>query len=317
MVELLNTLNLAHPEIEAFIADADDVPALLQKALEVGCTVLRRLETDEHVDYLERKISSTVQRVEDAFDELSDKLDAQLTWQLDSGSPLARLHNSIRTEILGLRDAVVREDAISEVIQHTTLKGAEFEEEVWTRLQAIAKPLSDMVEDTRTKVEAVSGSKKGDYVYESDGVGRIVIDAKNHNRFGSLPAMLTYLKEAILQRSSGFGIIVAPDASCLQKQIGEWNVYEDKIITTLDLLEVSIRYAKFVLAYRRDSGRSDPVKLRGSLAAIRRKMKDFATMKSKLTKLQNGVAASVDDIKNLLDSTKGEIEKLIEEMEES
>ncbi len=83
----------------------------------------------------------------------------------------------------------------------------------------------------------------------------------------------------------------------------------------MDHLEVSIRYAKFVLAYQQDSGRSDPVKLRGKLADVRRKMKDFSTMKSKLTKLQNGVGASVDDIKSLLESTKGEIEKLIGEME--
>ena len=314
MIDLLETLNLTHPEVEAFLGEAspEEIPTLLQRALEVGCTVIRRIETDEHADYLERRISHTVQRVEDAFDGLSEKLNDQLTWQTDPASPLARLHSAIREEILGLRDAVVREEAISEIIQKTALKGAEFEEEVWDRLQKIAKPHSDAVEDTRITAEAVSGSKKGDYVYTVEGIGRIVIDAKNHNRLGSLPAMLSYIKEAILQRTAGFGIIVAPDASCLQKQIGEWNVYEDKIITTLDNLELSLRYAKFVMDYRERSGLGDSTMVQEKLATVRRYMKDFSTWKSKLTKLQNGVSSAIEDIKNSLDSTKAEIERALE-----
>lgn len=314
MVDLLESLHLTHPEIVAYLEDKDDNLLALQRALEVGCTVLRRIETNEHADYLERRIASTVQMVEGAFRNLSDDLEDQLMWQADDNSPLAHLHRSIRNEILNLRDAVVREQATQEVIQQTALKGEQFEEQVWTRLQEIAKPNSDAVEDTRTKVEAISQSKKGDYVYQSTA-GRIVIDAKNHNRLSSLPAMLAYLKEAIIQRSAGFGIIVAPDTESLQKQIGDWNVYEDKIITTFDLLEVSIRYAKFVMDYREKSGVSDATVIQEKLVAVRRALKDFTTWKSKLTKLQNGVSSSIEDLKSSLDSTKAEIEKALTEAE--
>lgn len=319
MQTTLDLLDLTHPEIQAWLEDYDEEKrtAAIQRALEVGCTVLRRAETAEHADYLDRRIEHTVQQVQSAFDGLSDQLEQQLLWETDCDSPLRHMHDSLRSEIQGLRDSVTRQQAIDEVIQQTTLKGEAFEAEMWSQLQSIAKPFGDTVLDTRTTAEAVSGSKKGDFVYESPGTGRIVLDAKNYNKLGSLPGMLAYIKEAMLQRTCGFGIIVAPDSSCLQKQVGEWNVYEDRIITSIDHLQLSIRYAKFVMDFKERAGAGDATRIQEQLAIVRRTMKDFTSWKSKLTKLQNGVASSVEDLKSSMDSAKSQIEQALQTAEQA
>ena len=120
--------------------------------------------------------------------------------------------------------------------------------------------------------------------------------------------MLNYLKEACRERNAKIGIIVAPNINSLQKQIGEWNVYGSYIITPIDYLEISIKYAKFAIQLQ--STESDDVNLGiviQKLDAIKRKMKDFSSIKSKLTKMNNGVTTSIIDLQKILDSLREDI----------
>ncbi len=204
-----------------------------------------------------------------------------------------------------------------ELLDSTTKKGFPFEDKVFEKLQTIAHPFGDVVEDTSLKAEAISGSKKGDYVYHIAGTdATIVLDAKNYGRLKSLPAMLGYLKDAMRDRGSKIGVIVVPEKENLQKQIGEWNVYGRSIITPLEFLEINIKYAKFVLRLEdTDTQTVNMGLVRQKLEAVQRKMKEITSVKTKLTKLSNGVASSVADIQENLDNIRHDINEKLSEIQ--
>ena len=236
-------------------------------------------------------------------------------WDNPGKSPLGQVYSSLRQEIAELRDTIMKMAGQQELLEKTTKKGFPFEDRVFEELQRIAHPFGDVVEDTSLKAEAISGSKKGDYVYHLQGSDlSIVLDAKNYGRLKSLPAMLAYLKDAMRDRGSRIGVIVVPEKENLQKQIGSWNVYDKNIITPLEYLEISIKYAKFVL--RLQSGDDHTLNtglIQQKLEFITRKMKEITSVKSKLTKLANGVASSVADIQENLDSLRQDVnDKLLE-----
>jgi len=232
-----------------------------------------------------------------------------------TSTPLNQVYHGLRQEISLLRDTVMKMAGQQEMLEQTSKKGFPFEDIVYAELQRIAHPFGDVVEDTSLKVEAISGSKKGDFVYHlADTDHSIVLDAKNYGKLKSLPAMLQYLKDAMHDRSSKIGIIVVPNKRNLQKQIGSWNVYGKSIITPLDSLEVSIKFAKFSIQLHNSDAKSINTGLvQQKLETVQRKMKEISSVKSKLTKLSNGVAASIVDIQENLDIIRADInEKLLE-----
>jgi len=206
--------------------------------------------------------------------------------------------------------------AQEKLIEQTTLKGFSFEDQVFDRLQEIARPYADTVTDT-SKVSEISGSKKGDYLYEiSNTKDQIVLDAKAYKRLNSLPAMLTYIEQAIKDRQAQFGVIVVPEKSNLQKQIGEWNVYGNIIITPLEHLETSVKYAKNALQIKKsDDNEINLGLLRYKLEEISRKIKEFSSVKGKLTKLNNGLGSSISEIQDNLDSIRDAVIQKLDEID--
>jgi len=244
-------------------------------------------------------------------------LDEKLKMDLEGRTPLGQLFVGLKTEISLLRDTIVRIIARQELVDQTTKKGFVFEEVVLERLEEIAKPFGDIVEDISLKSEAISNSKKGDFLYQyGDSGARVVLDAKNYGKLKSLPAMLAYIKEAIKERDAKFGIIVAPNEQSLQKQIGCWNAYNNCIVCTIDSLGVALRYAKYYTQL--STGESANLNVGGvqmKLEEISRKLKEFTSMKAKLTKLSNGVATAVQEIQTLIDETRDRIHQLLEEID--
>jgi len=236
----------------------------------------------------------------------------------DNKTPLAQVFNGLKAEVNSLRDTIMKYLGQQELIEQTSAKGFVFEEIVFDRLQEVARNNSDVAEDVSLKAESVSGSKKGDYLYWLGGsLDNIVLDAKNYKKLNSLRAMLDYLNTAMLERNSKMGIIVVPDVKNMQKQIGEWNIYDgNKIITALPHLEISIKYAKY--AIRLQDSDSKDINLRvvkDKLETIQRKLKEITTVKSKLTKLANGVEAAIQDIQQTLDNIREDITAHLNEID--
>lgn len=230
-------------------------------------------------------------------------------------TPLNQIYHGLRQEIMELRDTVMKVAGQQEMLQQTSKKGFPFEDQVFEELQRIARPFGEIVEDTSLKAEAITGSKKGDYVYKlANTDASIVLDAKNYGKLKSLPAMIQYLKDAMRDRNAKIGVIVVPNSDSLQKQIGSWNVYGRCIITPLDSLEISIKFARLMIQMNNSDSQSVNIGLvQQKLETIQRKMKEFTSVKTKLTKLSNGVTSSVADIQENLDDLRHAInEKLLE-----
>jgi hypothetical protein len=237
---------------------------------------------------------------------------------LSEGTPLSQMQEALHKEIAELRDQLMQLKGQKELIEKTTIKGYPFETTVFEKLQEIARPHSDLVEDTSLKVVAISGSKKGDYLYTlANSEINIVVDAKNYAKLKSLRGMLSYLRDALEQRNAEMGIIVVPTKASMQKQIGDWNFYEgNKIITSLEHLEVSIKFAKFMMQLKYDADSDvNVVEIRAKLESIQQRMRDITVLKSKLTKLSNGVGSSVTEIQQMLDRLKEDIGSKLEDIE--
>lgn len=243
--------------------------------------------------------------------------ESKLQMDLEGSTPLGQLFVGLKAEISSLRDTIVKIVAKQELIDQTTKKGLVFEEVVLQRLEEIARPLGDLVEDISLKSEAISNSKKGDFLYQYGDSGvRVVLDAKNYGKIKSLPAMLAYIKEAMKERDASFGIIVAPDEQSLQKQVGSWNAYNNCIVCAVDFLNIALKYAKYyVQLSSSESVTLNAGSVQMKLEEIGRKLKEFTTMKAKLTKLSNGVATAVQEIQSLIDETRDRIQQLLEEID--
>jgi len=313
--------------------------------LEIGVSVLSRLSASQDLDYVDKRINEFLHAVEQNFTDhyehgstsFAEQLDRtvntyfgkngdvlnliedKLRTDLEGKTPLGQVYTGLKAEISSLRDLLMHLEGRHEVEEKTTAKAYPFEDKVFQRLQEIAKPYADIVDDMSLKAEAISGSKKGDYVYAlalSDK--NIVLDAKNYSKLRSLKAMLDYLRDAMKSRSSKIGIIVVPEKHNLQKQIGDWNFYDgDKIITSFEHLEVSIKFAKFAITLQTSSSKEVNVGgIQNKLESIQRKMKEISTVKSKLTKLSNGVATSVGEIQSLLDTIRDDVNEKLSDIEE-
>jgi len=265
-------------------------------------------------------VSKLKTSIEDYFGEkgkalslIEDKLKVDLTGQ----TPLGQVFVGLKSEIASLRDEIMKLEGQKELQDKTTLKGFSFEDKVFESLQMIAKPYADLVEDISLKAEVITESKKGDYLYTlAPSNINIVIDAKNYKKLKSLKAMLTLLDTAMKDRDAKIGIVVVPNKDSLQKQIGDWNCYDNnKIITSFEHLEISIKFAKSVSALQTHPHAEINISsVKSKLDVIQRKLKEMSIVKSKLTKLSNGVMESIIDIQSTLDAMKTEIENTFVEL---
>jgi len=245
--------------------------------------------------------------------EISNILKKELRLETGSDTALSRLYRDLSSEIQQFRDVMMREMGFEEGVKSTTQKGFDFEDVLYDELCRLAKPHSDIVEFTGQAAE-IGGSKKGDFLYSASS-HKIVLDAKHFQQVTSLPALLKYLDECLETRQAQFAIAVVPDVESMQKQMGIWNIYGNRIITPIDYLEISIKYAKGILAIGQNKGDNlDEGWMLNRLDDIQRKMKDISSIKSKLTKLQNGVKSTIEDVQGNLDALKQDTMRLIDNM---
>lgn len=328
---LIEVLRSAQIKIEESASKVDTGRFELDRKFDPNNKVGYLNQLIEQINGFERKINSQFSETDSAsfvgklktnlnnhFGENGQVLSLiESKFQLNGSTPLNQVYCNLKQEISSLRDLLMKLIGQQELLQETTKKGFPFEHLVFEKLQDIARPFNDLVEDTSLKVVAISGSKKGDYVYSLFGTDtKIVLDAKNYNKLKSLPAMLAYIQEAMIERDAKFGIIVAPDVASLQKQIGSWNVYGSIIITPIDYLEMSIKYARYALQFEvttQDSLNSALIKQK--LDLVQRKIKEVTSIKTKLTKLSNGVVTSVDELQKILDALKSDISDALTEVE--
>ncbi|MBM2814846.1 MAG: hypothetical protein HW421_1608 [Ignavibacteria bacterium] len=219
-------------------------------------------------------------------------------------------------EIQELRDSITKKITQKEMIEKSTIKGTDFEEDVYLKLQEIARPIGDIVDDLSKIVGINAYSKKGDYTYKLKEGHQIVIEAKN-TEMTSLRQSIEYLNKSMMNRNAIFAIYVTKSENQLQDQVGIFGFRDDnKIFTTIEYLEYAIIWTRLFLTKINQSNIEGINKdfVNEYLNQIINKIKEFTNIKTKLKKIQNTVEENIKDIQDNLDNIKTDIDNYIKQI---
>ena len=147
----------------------------------------------------------------------------------------------IKQEVKATKSAAEAEDLI---IQSTTKKGFAFEDILESALENMAATRGGIVKNLSTTSGDVTRSKKGDFSYTVNSIGKkIIIEAKSK----AMPALKNVLVDIKLtkeNRSADYVIYLTEHEEQLHKQVGLFQEYDDdKLVTHYGLLEVALKVA--------------------------------------------------------------------------
>jgi len=224
---------------------------------------------------------------------------------------LGEYHYNIQRDIIALREAIAKKEGIDELSEVASEKGFEFEKVLFEKLQEIAKPFNDIVEETGTITDA--SGKKGDFMYTLATGEKFLIEAKDTKVV--LKSSLDYLNEAMKNRSVPFSLMVTEHIEQLPKQVGLFGVYEDnKVITSMHYLEIAVKWCRMLLrkASLEKTEDVNVTAISNEIQSVVAQLKNIANIRRKLTSLNSFVEKNTGEIRTIADALKEEIEKSIE-----
>ena len=235
-------LTIDDPSVVDYFAALDDneVNQRVHEVIRVGVTAIQAGDTAANTELVRRRFEALEQRLEDELDEvfgdrgsLPEMLEnhlgenGRLTDLFDphaDGTPIAKLRKDIVGEVQDFRNMMIKKEGAEELVEATPLSGFAYEDELWERLETLARIHGDDVDRTG-ETTGVGRSKKGDFVVEVDGNGpRFVIEAKDTAL--TLPEIQDELEESIPNRDAVFGVLLAKQQNQLPKKVGWFNEYE-------------------------------------------------------------------------------------------
>jgi hypothetical protein len=273
------------------------------------------------VGRLEELITEASEQFEQMFDpEVKGSYTSRLNEQLASlfgeeGRPGA-LGNSLRDalqpvlkEIQELKEKIEARKAAEQVIAASTLKGRPFEELVHARLSQFAQPFGD---DVLAVGNGNGGSKAGDFLVMLNGSGKsFVVEARDRKQM-SLPAIKGELDRERAERDADLAIYVSSGPDMLPQHVGDFQIYEDKLITTVDNLHIAYRMARLVAMSQAPTGEIDIPGLRGVLTKLKDAASSLRNVKTKASQIRK----LTDGIQTDADGTEEKLLALLEEAEE-
>lgn len=287
-----------------------------------------KLNPDLETSYL-GKMKATVKNVQEKINNMLDNsqigsfaynLEEELGKYFGEKSPMLEsveyrldvFKDKINSEIIKLREEIAKKEGEQEGLKKTAIKGFSFEDDVEEVVSNYASLKSEVYVNTAKLSQTSGSSKKGDFVYEFEDGNRIVIEAKDKIYNGIKPT-LKYLDEAMETRSCDYAILVVANIEQLPKNSLGFNIYEgNKLLCVLDFLPYALQFLRlYIEAKNTDSIDLNPDVIVNGVERIQNQVKNFVTMKSKLTSLSNNTVNSVNEIKSLLDGVHEEINSVL------
>jgi len=273
------------------------------------------------------KLDELVRQAKSSFEQMFDpnittsyayRLNQQLSQVFGtnghSGVLQAALQESLKpvfSELHDLKAKVESKKAAEEIIEASTLKGKPFEDIVQDELSSLARPYSD---DVQFVGLGANGSRAGDFLITLAGLGRsIVVEARNRKQ-GSLPAIKADLDREIKARAADLAIYVTNGPEQLPLHVGGFQIYGNKIVTTIETLHIAYRLARVLAAIENPEGPLDLGSLRDVLAKIKDAASSLRKIKTKATqveKLGQTIGADAEGTEDLLFSLIESAEKLL------
>jgi hypothetical protein len=271
---------------------------------------------------------SAVSRIKELLAAHLDGEGSTLYKTLDLTNPNSPLHkwreelrqgfNEIKTQLENYRTEVetrlAAQQARVEALEKSALKGGAYQDLVFEATSRIARHFGDSVEPTGDLPE-IDGSKVGDVVVtvnprDTGGApARLVLEAKD--RLMGLTPILRELEEARKNRGATAAIAVYSRADLMPAGTGPFSEHGVNLYLCLyekenpdaAALELAYRAARFWAM--RDLARAearavDPGKAREEIAAARKLLASFASIKGKITQIKTAVGQGTDELENEL-----------------
>lgn len=250
------------------------------------------------VGCLEKLIEEATERLEQMFDpdtkgSYAAKLSEQL-WGVFGGNGRVGLLQAslldaikpILSELRELKEKFEGRKAAEQVIASTTLKGPRFEELVHVRLSHLAQPFGD---DLAAVGSGNGGSKAGDFLVTVNGSGkRVVVEARDRKQM-SLPAIKDDLERELKERGADVALYVSSCREMLPQHVGEFQIYGEKVVTTVENLAIAYRVARVMAMMEAPNGELDVTQLRGILSKIKDAAHSLRNVRSKASQIEKFV----------------------------
>lgn len=283
---VINYLTIRDTRIIDFLRTVkpEEYELMITKALEIGFRVLIDQHTVDRVDYVDKEFQSFSNGIEQSitnfqkmigdyfgaegnlvqlFDEENPKslpskvvsavmdqksgLRALLDPQ-NTVSPFYKLREELIKQITDLRDVVAREKGKAEIYDKTSLKGTDFENELFVLLNQLCKHYGDNVTHVGGKATS-TGQKVGDLVI---GVADpllggeeliIVIEAKDKESV-NIKELRKELGRAIENRNADLAIGIIKNRTAIPDYVGHFRFFEPNMIVCCgeDPLTIELAY---------------------------------------------------------------------------
>jgi hypothetical protein len=312
-------------QIGDLIADARRDVQCWQKDLDARATSL--LDPDKKTSAT-GKLDELVRQAKSSFEQMFNpsnatsyayKLNQQLSQVFGTdgraGTLQAALQDALRpvfVELNDLKQKVGERKAAEKIIESSTLKGKPFEDRVQDELSRLAEPYAD---DVQNVANGANGSRAGDFMVSFAGFGKsVVVEARNRKQT-SLPSIKADLDREMKERAADFAIYVAGEPAMLPQHVGDFNIYDNKIVATADTLHIAYRLVRVLAGMDTPEGAVDLSRLRTVLAKIKEVASSLRNIKLKANQVGKLGEAIKDDAIGTEDAILGLIddaEKLLE-----
>ena len=209
----------------------------------------------------------------------------------------------LKEELVSIKSAAETEKAVKD---KSPMKGAEFEDELLTRLEEFAAVYGDLVEDLTKVSGEIKGCKKGDFNYTIKSLNKtIVIEARNRSNAASPKNLISEMEEAKENRNADFVIYMVASEDQLHKQIADFQVYDrDKLVTHFGLWHVALKVVIALL--KLESAELDGIDkhaVEKEIESIQNSINSFRTIKT----AANGIKSEAEKILSQSDIIKNQV----------
>ena len=244
------------------------------------------------------------------------------------GTPLHKLNTGLNRVLVEIRNEVLKKQGQEQVLDKSTQKGRNFEEQCKIKLDEIANLYSDTLVFTADKPGAVSKSKKGDFVLTINEIDKKIVFEMKDRRTISKPEIHQELGEAIENRGADYGIYVVKKRESLPNSVGWFNEYGNHLICAVEsedespsAIDEKILYFAYKWARSRlvniskETNKSlDPAVILEKVELVRKKVDDIKKIETQCTNIENASKTIRDTSKSTKKEIKQEIDDIIDSL---
>jgi hypothetical protein len=224
---------------------------------------------------------------------------------------LEKLNDIRDKELKDIRDQVLKESAILSEKQRGTSKGFDFEEDVYSTLQTLARPYENEIIQTGDNMGIES--KKGDLMVILENKKNIVIECKDSSSYSAKKAM-DEINGAIQNRKSAFGIFIFAKKEEMPRELCPIKITDRYLITYYDEDNIyfAFRIAR-LFALREENNTKDEInldKLYSEIKILEESYRTIEAMQTKATTIINSGEYLKTNLKILRDNIDEGIRKI-------